>query len=347
MAQMKMRVLQEQLQELGKKGFIRPSTSSLGALILFVKKKDGSLRLCVDYRKLTRKRAKFELTDQCEDNFLRLKECLISTPVLSLPSGLGGYVVYCDASRVGLGCGLMQNGRVIAYASRQLKRHEQTILPMTWKWQRQWMELLKDYDYTTQYHLGKAIMVADALSRKSIGSLAHLFAERRSILRGWKSIGNMGGFKERDQKYMYGDDGLLKYESRTYVPDRDNLREDILEEAHITAYTVHLGATKMYHDLKMVYWWPSMKKDIVEYVAKCLTCQQVKVEHGKPPVKTSYGLAKYAKVYIDCIMRLHGVPMTIVSDRRPQFTNKFWRSLHEALSTRLDFSITYHPQTDG
>ncbi|WRX34115.1 Integrase [Theobroma cacao] len=138
-----------------------------------------------------------------------------------------------------------------------------------------------------------------------------------------------------------------------------------------------------------------MKQDVAEYVAKCLNCQQVKAEHGKPPgllqplpipkwkwehvamdfvtrlpcarggydsiwvivdrltksahfilVKTSYGSAKYAKVYIDCIVRLHGVLVTIVFDRGPQFTNKFWRSLHEALGTRLNFSTTYHPQTD-
>lgn len=71
------------------------------------------------------KGAKFEWTAECEDSFLRLKVCLISAPVLSLPNGLGGYVMYCDISRVGLGCVLMQNGRVIVYASRKVNRHEQ------------------------------------------------------------------------------------------------------------------------------------------------------------------------------------------------------------------------------
>ena len=54
-----------------------------------------------------------------------LKDRLISTPVLTLPSGNDGYIVYCDASKVGLGCVLMQNEKVVAYASRQLKKHEQ------------------------------------------------------------------------------------------------------------------------------------------------------------------------------------------------------------------------------
>ncbi|WMV50116.1 hypothetical protein MTR67_043501 [Solanum verrucosum] len=73
---------------------------------------------------LTQKKAKFEWTDECERSFQTLKDKLVSAPILSLPDGLDRYVVYCDASRVGLGCVLMQNGKVIAYASRQLKVHK-------------------------------------------------------------------------------------------------------------------------------------------------------------------------------------------------------------------------------
>ena len=56
----------------------------------------------------------------------------------------------------------------------------------------------------------------------------------------------------------------------------DNLREEILEEAHFAAYSVHPGATKMYHSIRDLYWWDGLKKDVADYVAKCLTCQQVK-----------------------------------------------------------------------
>ncbi|WRX29259.1 Reverse transcriptase domain - like 10 [Theobroma cacao] len=75
--------------------------------------------------KLTRKDIKFEWTDACENSFEKLKACLTTAPVLSLSQGTGGYTVFCDALGVGLGCVLMQHGKVIAYASRQLKRHEQ------------------------------------------------------------------------------------------------------------------------------------------------------------------------------------------------------------------------------
>jgi hypothetical protein len=65
------------------------------------------------------------------------------------------------------------------------------------------------------------------------------------------------------------------------------------------------------------------------------------------PVHTTYGGDKLAKLYIDNILKLHGVPKFIVSDRGAQFVSKFWRSLHQALKTKLDFSSAYHPQADG
>ena len=65
------------------------------------------------------------------------------------------------------------------------------------------------------------------------------------------------------------------------------------------------------------------------------------------PVKTTFSVARYARVYIERIVSLHGIPVSIVSDRGPQFTSRFWRKLHEELGTRLDFSTAFHPQTDG
>ena len=62
----------------------------------------------------------------------------------------------------------------------------------------------------------------------------------------------------------------------------DNLRKEILEKAHFAAYSVHPGATKMYHNIKDLYWWDGMKKNVVDFISKCLTCQQVKEEHQKP-----------------------------------------------------------------
>ena len=65
------------------------------------------------------------------------------------------------------------------------------------------------------------------------------------------------------------------------------------------------------------------------------------------PVKVTYNAEKLAKIYISEIVRLHGVPLSIISDRGTQFTSKFWKTLHEELGTRLDLSTAFHPQTDG
>ena len=154
---------------------------------------------------MTRKDVKYDWVDAFQQSFEELKGRLTSAPVLSLPNGRDGFVVYSDASRQGLGCVLMQNDRVIAYASRQLKKHEEnypthdlelaTVLFALKIWrhylygvpcriftdhkslqyiftrkelnlrQRRWLELIKDYDCTIEYHPGKANVVADALSR--------------------------------------------------------------------------------------------------------------------------------------------------------------------------------------
>ena len=82
-------------------------------------------RIVAPLTKLTRKDVKYDWVDACQQSFEELKGRLISAPVLALPNGRDGFVVYSDASKQGLGCVLMQNDRVIAYASRQLRKHEE------------------------------------------------------------------------------------------------------------------------------------------------------------------------------------------------------------------------------
>ncbi|GJS44078.1 putative reverse transcriptase domain-containing protein [Tanacetum coccineum] len=164
LAPLEMQELSNQLQELADRGFIRPSTSPWGAPVLFVKKKDGSFRMCIDYRELNKLTIKNryplpridDLFDQLQGSSVYSKidlrssyhqlrlgyedipktafrtryghyefQKLCKAPILALPEGNDDFVVYCDASLQGLGAVLMQREKVIAYVSRQLKPHEE------------------------------------------------------------------------------------------------------------------------------------------------------------------------------------------------------------------------------
>ena len=86
---------------------------------------EGFSRIVTPLTRLTRKNAKFDWTKECERSFQELKQRLVFALVLTIPSSSGGFVIYSDASHKGLGCVLMQHGKVVAYASRQLKNYEQ------------------------------------------------------------------------------------------------------------------------------------------------------------------------------------------------------------------------------
>ena len=90
------------------------------------------------------------------------------------------------------------------------------------------------------------------------------------------------GFLTSMEKVTKGEDGVIRYEGQLCVPFNEELRTEILSEAHHSKYTIHPGVTKMFQDMKRVYWWPGMKRDVATFVAKCLTCQQVKSEHQRP-----------------------------------------------------------------
>ncbi|GKA12011.1 putative reverse transcriptase domain-containing protein [Tanacetum coccineum] len=157
--------------------------------------------------------------------------------------------------------------------------------------QRRWLELLSDYDCEIRYHLGKANVVADALSRKERIKPLRVQALVMTIgLENLKSE-DVGGMlienskdpeKPRKEKLEPCADGTLYLNNRSWLLRYGDLRTLIMHESHKSKYSVHPGSDKMYQDMKQLYWWPNMKADIATYVSKCLTCLRVKAEHQKP-----------------------------------------------------------------
>ena len=84
---------------------------------------------------------------------------------------------------------------------------------------------------------------------------------------------------EINENFSITQDGMLTMRGKACVPDVDNLKRLIMEEAHCSAYAIHLGNTKIYHTIKENYWWSDMKRDIADFMARCIVCQQVKAEH--------------------------------------------------------------------
>jgi hypothetical protein len=174
--------------------------------------------------------------------------------------------------------------------------------------QRRWLELIKDYDLGINYHPGKAKVVADALSCKShvsqvvVDSMPFELCEEfnkfnlrivanteamemevgssllQQIRRGQVEDEKIQEIKcnikeQKSPSFSEADEGVLWYKGRISVLDIKELKDKILHEAHESAYSIHPGGNKMYHDLKATYWWYGMKRDVVEYVSLCDTCQ--------------------------------------------------------------------------
>ncbi|GJZ45084.1 putative reverse transcriptase domain-containing protein [Tanacetum coccineum] len=250
-----------------------------------------------------------------EEAFKMLKEKLYSAPILALPEGSEDFVVYCDASIKGFGAVLMQREKVIAYASRQLKKYEENYTThdlelgavvfslRLWRHylygtkcvmytdhkslqyileqkelnmrQRRWIKLLSGYDCEIRYHPGKANVVADALSRK----------ERENPIR------------------------VRALVMKIYP----NLSERILKAQTEAMKKENVKAENLGRLLKLIF---EIRSDEIRYFDK--------------------------RVWLP-----HMVPVSIISDRDGRFASGFWRSLQKALGTDVNMSTAYHPEMDG
>ncbi|GJW49781.1 putative reverse transcriptase domain-containing protein [Tanacetum coccineum] len=255
---------------------------------------------------LTQKSKTFDWGEEQELAFQTLKDKLCSAPVLALPDRPEDFVVYCDASEIGLGYVLMQRGKVLAYASRQLKIHENNYTThdlelgavvfalKIWRhylYGTKSIELFSDYDCEIRYHPSKANVVADALSRKEIVkpkrvramNMIHQSSIKDRILVAQKEAvdESVGLQKGLDEMIELRNDGALYYLDRIWVPLKGDVRTLIMDEAHRSKYSVHPGADKMYYDLRDRYWWPGMKKDISPFLMSRVRCAPFEALYGR------------------------------------------------------------------
>nr|GEX47135.1 hypothetical protein [Tanacetum cinerariifolium] len=237
--------LSGQLKELQDKCFIRPSSSPLEALVLFVKKKDGSFRMCSDYKELDK---------------LTVKN-LYSLPRID--------DLFDQLQGIGLGCVLMQR------------------------------ESFSDYDCEIRYHPGKVNMLTDALSRAMILTLQSSIKDRILTAQKEAMDESVGIRKALDEMIKQRRADKMYYDLR----DRPS---GLLQQPEIP-----------------VWKWEGIAMDFVTKL---------------PRTSSGHDIIWVAG---------HGVPISTISDRDSQFISRFWQSMQEALGTRLDMSMAYHPQTNG
>jgi hypothetical protein len=202
--------------------------------------------------------------------------------------------------------------------------------------------------------------------------------------------------QQKIEEYKLDEDEILIYRGIIYVPNSQELKKLILREMHNVPYVGHPGYQKTIAAVKSQYYWPGMKKEVSDFISRCLECQKVKAEHRHPVgllqplsipewkwevvtmdsitklprmkkqhdyimvvvdkltkathfilVKLTHKAMNIVDVYMRDIVRLHGIPKTIVSDRDTKFTSKFWKGLFNGFGTKLNFSTSYHPETHG
>ncbi|GJS98251.1 putative reverse transcriptase domain-containing protein [Tanacetum coccineum] len=274
-------------------GHVIDSQGLAGYYRRFIK---GFSKIAKPMTKLTQKKVKFDWGDKAEAAFQLIKQKLCSAPILGLLKGskdlsftvmlrskLGAVVFALKIWRhylYGTKCTMFTDHKILQHILDQKELNMR---------QRRWLELLSDYDCVIRYHLGKANVVADALSRKELEPLrvralvmtigldlpkqileAQTEARKPENLKS-EDVGGMlienskDPEKPRKEKLEPRADGILCFNNRSWLPCYGDLRTLIMQSHKSKSY-VHPSSDKMYQDMKQLYWWPNMKADIATYV---------------------------------------------------------------------------------
>lgn len=267
--------------------------------------------------------------------------------------------------------------------------------------QQTWLHKFRGYNFTIEYKPGKDNIAADALSRSLLLSLS---SPQPALIQQIQQAGN------HDTKYTalvtqclqnlapenYAiRQGLLYWKDRLVIPDVPELITSILQEFHSSPLGGHSGITRTKARVSAQFFWPTLHKDVTQFISTCLVCQQAKATTILPagllqplpipsqiwedvamdfvtglpssngytvlfvvidrlskychltPLRSDYSSISVAHAFLHSVVKLHGFPKSIVSDRDKVFLSKFWQHLFKLSGTTLNMSTAYHPQSDG
>nr|GEX54150.1 putative reverse transcriptase domain-containing protein [Tanacetum cinerariifolium] len=250
---------------------------------------------------MNRKNKKFEWETEAEEAFQTLKQKLCCAPILALPEGSEDFVVYYDASLRGFGAVLMQQEKVIAYASRQLRTHEENYTTHDLElgavvFVLRWIELLSDYDCEIRYHPGKVNVVDDTLSRK----------EREPI----------------SVRALIMTVHLCLHEQTR------NAQSEALEKKNVEAE--NLGRL-----IKPIF---DIHPDGTRYDSIWVIVHRLTKSAHFLPIKTTDNMEKLTQLYMKEIVCRHGVPISIISDRDSKFTSSRQKNYVDVRRRPLEFN---------
>ncbi|GJY28199.1 putative reverse transcriptase domain-containing protein [Tanacetum coccineum] len=338
--------------------------------------------------KLTQKNKRFEWGADEDEAFQKLKQDLCTAPILALPEGPDDFVVYCDASLKGYGAVLMQRDKVIAYASRQLKTHEENYTTHDLELGavvfalRLWRHYLygtkcvvvTDHKELTIHFDKKSLKYEATAMDRAIKKVREKPLRVRSLVMSTYTDlserilkAQLEAVKQENVKaenlgrllkpiFKIHSDGIRYFENRVWLPLFGGLRDLIMHESHKSKYSIHDPVLTQCIRSEEIILVSRIESYIATYVVNALRV---------PKSRSSTGLLqqpeipewKWERINYDFVtgienisgydFYLHGVPLSIISDRDSRFASGFWRSLQNALGTNLNMSTAYHPETDG
>ncbi|GKB32159.1 putative nucleotidyltransferase, ribonuclease H [Tanacetum coccineum] len=327
---------------------------------------------------LTQKDQKCEWDVEQEEAFQTLKENLCNAPILLLPDGSKDFIHEKNYTTHDLELGAvvftLKTWRHYLYGTKSVIYMEHKILQHIFDQkelntcQRRWIELFSDYDCEIRYHLGKANVVADALSRKERVKPRRVCAMPITIQSSVKdkilvvqsetsTAENTSAEMLRglDQQMKKKEDGGSYFMDRIWVPLVGSVRTLIIDKAHASRLK-HQRPSGLLQQPEIPEWkWDRITMDFITrlprsssgYDTNWVIVDRLTKSAYFLSIHEDYKMEMLARLYINKIVARHGVHVSIISDRERRFTSRFRQTLQKALGTWLDMSVAYHPQIDG